>query len=199
MVSQGLAMKRSLLKAFDSLESNPLPKEFWPLKFGYLNHLDSLKEKLKKFSHNEYNLLDLISIFRVQSIDPILNFERNSHKNLIVMDKLWNSSFQKYIKELNESLKPDVQPKMDLMSHIRSGNFLKTTYKSTLVNLKPWNETLNETLDRVKFEFQFQDLKSKEVKPNNQLSYQDKWVKYFNDSRIKGTKPRFDIDINTLY
>jgi hypothetical protein len=28
MVSQGLAMKRSLLKAFDSLESNPLPKEF---------------------------------------------------------------------------------------------------------------------------------------------------------------------------
>jgi hypothetical protein len=199
MVSQGLAMKRSLLKAFGSFDSNPLPKEFWPLKYGYLNHIDSLKEKITKFSDNEYNLLDLITVFRVQSLDPILNFQRNSYKNLIVLDKLWNSSFKEYIKKLNEELVSEDKPKMDLMSHIRSGNFLKTTYKTTLVNLKPWNETLNETLDRVKFEFNFDDLKLKSNTQNNQLSYQDKWTKYFIDSSIKRTKPRFDIDINSLY
>lgn len=192
MVQQGLSMKKTLLRSFSQFEKVDLPKEFWPLKYGYLNHLDSLKDKVKGFTNNVYQLLDLISIFRVQSLDPILNFERNSHKNLITMDKLWNGSFQAYIKSLKEDLTE--KPKMDLMSHIRSGNFLKSSYKSTVVNLKPWHEELHETLKRVEMEFQMDDLRNQRVE-RDPADYQNRWIHYFNECKRLGKKPDFNTKV----
>jgi len=95
MVDQAKAMVRTINKdatLYENKVSKFTYSKDYPLKFGYLNHINNLVNLLKGFSNEhykgKYNLLDIISVIRVQSLDQVLNFERNSYKNLIMMDKL---------------------------------------------------------------------------------------------------------------
>jgi len=91
MVDQAKAMVKTINKnanIYENKISKFVYSKDYPLKFGYLNHINNLVSKCKGFSNGDNNLLDIISLIRVQSLDSILNFDRNSHQNLILMDKL---------------------------------------------------------------------------------------------------------------
>jgi len=188
MVDQAKAMVRTINRdanLYENKVSKFTYSKDYPLKFGYLNHINNLVNQLKGFSNGNYNLLDIISVIRVQSLDQILNFGRNSHQNLIVMDKLWKASFKKFIIELNKSV--DEKPKMDLMAHIRSGNFLSKPYGSSLATLKPWYEELEVNLKRSASQFLIMDARAvSKVKVRDSLTYTNAWQQYFIDCTRNG-------------
>lgn len=108
VVKQAKVFTTKLLKQSFKLEDATNNKDLlksWPLSMGFVNHIDNLRDIMESYIGKSFDLLDIISKFRLQSLDGILKTKRNSFENLILLDKLWRESFREYYKVLKLEVK----------------------------------------------------------------------------------------------
>lgn len=74
----------------------------YPLVHGYVNHLRTMKDKIRDYKEEKITLLDSALSLRIEKVDRIVAMNRMKSMSLTQLAKLWKSSFSKLFDEHDE-------------------------------------------------------------------------------------------------
>jgi hypothetical protein len=74
----------------------------YPLVHGYVNHLRSMKEKIKDYKDGKITLLDSALSLRIEKVDRIVAMNRMKSTSLTQLAKLWKTSFSTLFEDHDE-------------------------------------------------------------------------------------------------